>query len=48
MIVRTLLAALLLTAAAHAADFDRTLQVSQPADLYVSTGSGPHPHHAWQ
>ncbi len=40
MILRTLLAAALLTTAAHAIDFDRTLQVSQSADLYVSTGSG--------
>ncbi len=40
MSLRTLLAAALLTTAAHAADFDRTLTVSGPADLYVTTGSG--------
>ena len=34
------LLALPLTVAAHGADFDRTLAVSSPADLYVSTGSG--------
>jgi len=40
MILRTLLAAAVLTSAAHAADFDRTVQVSNSADLYVSTNSG--------
>ena len=39
MIFRTLAALLLLAPLAHA-DFDRTLAVSSPADLYVSTGSG--------
>lgn len=39
MIVRAILAAALLTTAAHA-DFDRTLPVSSPADLYVASGSG--------
>ncbi len=29
-----------LTVAAHAADFERTISVSAPPDLYVSTGSG--------
>jgi DUF4097 and DUF4098 domain-containing protein YvlB len=33
-------AILTLTTAAHAADFERTLPVSGPTDLYVSTGSG--------
>ena len=41
--LRTLIAAALLTTAAHAADFDRTLQVTQPADLYVSTSFRPYP-----
>jgi DUF4097 and DUF4098 domain-containing protein YvlB len=41
MIVRTLLSALFaVTVAAHAADFERTVTVSGPADLYVSTGAG--------
>ena len=40
MILRTLLAATVLAVTAHAADFDRTLTVSGPADLYVATGSG--------
>jgi len=40
MIFRTVLVAAILTSAAHAADFDRTLTVSAPADLYVSTNSG--------
>jgi hypothetical protein len=40
MILRTILAAAVLTATAHGADFERTLTVSAPADLYVSTGSG--------
>jgi hypothetical protein len=40
MILRTLLLTTALTAAAHAADFDRTLNISNQADLYVSTGSG--------
>ncbi len=45
MIARLLLTTVLLTgailpAAAHAADFERSLTVSGPADLYVSTGSG--------
>jgi DUF4097 and DUF4098 domain-containing protein YvlB len=40
MIFRTLVAAAILTSAAYAADFDRTLTVSPSADLYVSTNSG--------
>ncbi len=36
----SLLAALPLTLAAHAQDFDRTLNVSAQSDLYVSSGSG--------
>jgi hypothetical protein len=40
MIVRTLLAAAVLTATAYAADFDRTVSVSGQVDLYVSTNSG--------
>jgi hypothetical protein len=43
MIFRTILITVALTAAAahaDARDFDRTLNVSGPADLYVSTGSG--------
>ena len=40
MIVRTLFTAALLAGFAHAADFDRTLNVSSSADLYVSTGAG--------
>ena len=39
MILRSLFAAALLTATAHA-DFDRNLTVASSADLYVSTGSG--------
>ena len=35
-----LLSGAMLPAAARAADFERTLTVSGPADLYVSTGSG--------
>lgn len=41
MIVRSLVLALFaFSVAAHAADFDRNLSLSGPADLYVSTGSG--------
>lgn len=40
MIFRTLLAAAVLTTAAHAADFERTLTVPANVDLYVSTNSG--------
>jgi hypothetical protein len=41
MILRAVVTTLLsLTVAAHAADFERTLTVSAPPDLYVSTGSG--------
>jgi hypothetical protein len=40
MILRTILFTAALTAAAHARDFDRTLNVSAQADVYVSTGSG--------
>jgi hypothetical protein len=40
MILRAVLASLLLSAAAHAADFDRTLAVSSTPDLTVATGSG--------
>ena len=38
--IRALLLTTLLTAAAHAAEIDRTLQVSAAPDLYVATGSG--------
>ena len=38
------LATLGLSAAAFAQDFDRDLSVPAQADLYVSTGSGRHPH----
>lgn len=38
--VRTLLAATILTAAAQAADFERTLSANSQLDLYVATGSG--------
>lgn len=40
MILRTLFSAALLTSAAFAADFDRSLPVASAVDLYVSTGSG--------
>ena len=43
MMLRVVVAALLfspLLNSAHAADFDRTLAVSSPVDLYVATGSG--------
>ncbi len=39
MILRAVLAAAIFSTAAHA-DFDRNLNVSGPADLFVSTGSG--------
>lgn len=40
MIVRTLFSAALLTSAAFASDFERTLPVAPAVDLYISTGSG--------
>jgi hypothetical protein len=41
MMIHSIVSVLIsLTAAAHAADFDRSVTVSGPADLYVSTGSG--------
>ena len=40
MILRAILAAAVLTSAAYAANFERTLTVSPTADLYVATNSG--------
>ena len=39
-ILPVLLSAAVLTAAAQAADFDRTLPASSATDIYVATGSG--------
>ncbi len=40
MFSRALVAAVLLTASAYAADFERTLTVSPSADMYIATSSG--------